>query len=583
MLQQLFHIIVLSIICIIWGIPVLLIFFSSTKKDVFWYHSTTGLLSFLFICGCLLISILSSLIYLLVPLKFAYLAFFTIALSVYLLLIHKKNIISLFAETHQRGIVGSIMPLMFVIVSIFLFVLLSSLPPANGDTQIYHLQIIRWQSEYKVVPGTANLYPRLGLGSNWFNLISFFYWPAFKNENFTYLNASFVIWFFTWLISKWHFYFQKQDKNPNTSFLSFFYFLLLLYCMFDWQLYRDSANSTNYDFAVNAFTIIISSFFIEGVFINKPRNHFSFIIWLFALCAISFKLSGIFLLFLIFYHMLISWKTVRWPIVIFSGIVVLLPVLIKNYLTSGYPLFPSTIAINSPDWILPKKLASGFYRYIILSNRFYNYQWSFVNKFETTSFNWIPYWFSGILWKHRIILALALSSIFFLFKRTSLQIDHKQLRSIIISLLLMLAGWFFTAPDPGRFGYGILLSTSFLAVSLFVSRFMKVKFYMLAFLITTIIVIVYTIKKSKPIINNLYYTIHPIPSKEPPYQITRVNTIDLKLPYRINTNWDCRCYFLPLPCITQKNPFLQVRGENLKDGFRMNPQPDSSYISNYIY
>ena len=459
---------------------------------------------------------------------------------------------------------------------------MSALQPVNGDTQIYHLQIIQWQNRYKVVPGIANLYPRFGLGSNWFNLISLFYWPIFKNENFTYLNAGFVIWFFIWLFSKWHFYFQKRD-TVNFQPLSAFYFLLLIYCMFDWQLYRDSANSTNYDFAVNAFTIIICSFFIEGVATDRSRNEFSFIALLFTLCAISFKLSGIFLLLFIFYHVLISWRTVKWVFAIVTGVLVLLPVLIKNYIITGYPLFPSPLSINAPDWVLPKQLASGLYRYIILSNRFYNYQWSFINKFDATNFNWIPYWINGILWKHKIILALAILSTFFLFKKPGLPLNHKNLRSIIIVLLLMMAGWFFTAPDPGRFGYGILLSAAFLTVSLFVYPLLTTKIYQLILLVTIIVTGIYTIKKGKPIFDSPNYAIHPNSFKEPPYRVIRLNNIDLKLPDKINGNWDRRCYFLPVPCITQKNPYLQARGNDLKDGFRMYPEPDSNFIVDYVY
>lgn len=583
MLQQFFHIIIVSITCIIWGIPVLLILPGPVKRDQFWYHSKAGLFCFLFFCGCLLISILSSWIYLVFPLKFFTLFLFTLALLIYLFLFQRKKIGSFTRESSQQKIKLSFIPLVFIIAGLALFVLLSALLPVNGDTQIYHLQIIRWESEYKVVPGVANLFPRFGLGSSWFNLISFFYWPSFKNENFTYLNASFVIWFFLWLFSKWYYYFQMPGANPNNRFISFFYFLLLLYCMFDWQLYRDAANSTNYDFAVNAFTIIVSSFFIEGIFTNKARNQFSFIILLFSLCAVSFKLSGIFIFFLVLHHTIVSRKTVKWIFAIFLGIVILLPVLVKNYISTGYPLFPSPIAINTPDWMLPKEMATGLYRHIILSNRFYNYSLSFINKFEPTSFNWIPYWFNGILWKHKIILALALSSIFFLFKRTSLDIDHKSLRAIIIIFLLMLAGWFFTAPDPGRFGYGIILSLSFLTVSLFVGRFLKAGFYMLTLALTTIIIIVYAVKKSPPVIKHPSACIYPIFFAEPPYQVIKMNNIDLKLPGKINDNWDCRCYFLSLPCITQKNPYLQARGENVKEGFRMYPQPDSNYIRNYLY
>jgi hypothetical protein len=232
---------------------------------------------------------------------------------------------------------------------------------------------------------------------------------------------------------------------------------------------------------------------------------------------------------------------------------------------------------------LPRKLASGFYRYIILSNRFYNYQWSFADKFDTTSFYWIPYWINGILWKHKIILALAILSTFFLFKKPGLPLNYKSLKSIIIVLLLMMAGWFFTAPDPGRFGYGILLSAAFLTVSFSIYPLLTARIYQLILLVTIIVTGIYTIKKGKPIFDNPHYAIHPNSFKLPPYQVIRLNNIDLKFPEKINDNWDRRCYFLSVPCITQKNPYLQARGSDLKDGFRMYPEPDSNFIVDYVY
>jgi len=459
--------------------------------------------------------------------------------------------------------------------------LLGTLQPINDDTQIYHLQIIQWLNHYKALPGIANLYPRFGLGSNWFNLISFFYWPIFTRENFTYLNTAFVIWFFLWLFSKSYYYFEKKDAD-NNRILSFFYFLSLIYFIVDWQLFRDAANSTNYDFAVTAFTIIVFSFFFEGILSNVTRTNFSFPIFLFSLCAVSFKLSGIFLLSFVFYHFIMSWKTVKWFIVITAGMFILLPVLIKNYIITGYPLFPSTITINTPDWIFPKQLAIGFYRYIILSNRFYNHQWAFINKIHPDSFNWIPYWFKGILIQHRIILGLAISSILFLFIKLSLAINTRQLRNVIVVLLLMLTGWFFTAPDPGRFGYGILLSLSFLTVSLLFYQFFKEKIYLSVLLCTTIVMLIYGIKKSLPIINNLAYIIYPESFADPHYEIVRINDVEVKFPQRIDSNLDCRCYQLSPPCIIQKNPYLETRGKSISDGFRMD-QPDSGFIKSYLY
>jgi hypothetical protein len=568
----------------VWGVPVWLIFFSNVKSDNFWYHSILGLICFLFFCGCILISIISSWIYFLAPLHFFYLAILTALLTIYLFLFQRKKIISAFIESNKSRITISLVPFLFIVVSLLLFLVLSSLQPVNGDTQIYHMQLIRWQSEYKIVPGIVNLYPRLGLGSNWFNLISFFYFPFFKNENFTYLNAAIVCWFFIWLFLKWNFHYQKHGTDSSHNILSVFYFLLLLYFMFDWQLFRDSANSTNYDFVINAITVIVISFFIEGIFINRQTNQFSFVVFLFSLSAITFKLSGIFILFIVLYHVLVSWKTVKTISVFLSGIVILLPMLIKNYIITGYPLFPATLTINTPDWILPKPMASVFYDYITLSNKFYNYQWSFIHQIKHTPFNWIPYWFKGILWQHKVIIVVSSLSVFFFLKKTNLPIDDRKLRSVIFNILFMLAGWFFTAPDPGRFGYGALLSLSFLTMSLLIYPLSKKIFYTLVLIPVTIIIAVYAFKKSNPIIKNPQYIFYPESYKNPSYEIIKLSNINLKLPERINNNWDRRCYFTTLPCIIQKNPYLKQRGKSISDGFKMElPQIDTSFIFNYEY
>src|SRR5262249_44212825 len=111
----------------------------------------------------------------------------------------------------------------FLFVGLIVFLLLSSLQPVNGDTQLYHLQVIRWQHEYGTVRGIVNLYPRLGLNSNWLNLVSCFYLPFLKDENFTYLNGSFVSWFFIWLFSTWYFHFKQMSVRKSSRVLACFY------------------------------------------------------------------------------------------------------------------------------------------------------------------------------------------------------------------------------------------------------------------------------------------------------------------------------------------------------------------------
>ena len=582
MLQQLFHITIVSLICVLWGIPMFLALKITIDKDDFWYRSPAGLLSFLFFLGCITISLISSWVGLVAPLRFSYLLFGTVIPVSYLFLFRRKKIKQIFRDAFKNNFSYSAVHISFLFLAVCLFLLLSSLAPVNGDTQIYHLQVIRWQHEYGTVPGIANLYPRLGLNSNWLNLISLFYWPSLSSENFTYLNATFVIWFFTWLFSTWHFHFKNLSIKKGSAVLSLFYFLLILYGLFDWQLFRDAANSTNFDFAVIAFLLMIFSYFIEGIFERNGKTSLSPGLLLFAFALIGFKFSGIFIILLIVYYLFDQKRFLNWILVGSIACLFLIPVFIRNYITSGYPFFPGTFAIAAPDWQLPGLMAEKFYRYILLSNKFYNHRLSFAYNFHLTAFNWIPFWVHGILLKHKVILGLSLLSFVFLFVKPPLTTNRGKLRQLIVVLFLMIAAWFFSAPDPGRFGYGMLLTSAFLFVSLVLQPFFNPKIFNPVLVITMLIMCYYIFEKSDRLSVSRYCAV-PVPIVTPAYRAVKLDGLELHLPNRIRDNSDYRCYFTPLPCITQENPYLRLRGESLKQGFRMQPHPDSNFILNYNY
>jgi hypothetical protein len=169
---------------------------------------------------------------------------------------------------------------------------LGTLQPVNSDTKIYHLQIIKWNNEYGTVPGIANLYPRYGLGSNWFNLISIFKIPSFPNNNYTWLNTTTVIWFFLWLVNNWNYHRSKANTSVANNILSHLYLCILLFFFFEWELFRDAANSTNYDFIVTSLTTVIVLFLVEDILLANVKKKFSLFLVLLCISLVPFKLSG---------------------------------------------------------------------------------------------------------------------------------------------------------------------------------------------------------------------------------------------------------------------------------------------------
>src|SRR5260221_1336782 len=578
MLQQFVHIIIISCICCIWGLPLLLLG-NIEKKERSWYRSFAGFLSFLFLSGLLTLSFLASLLCLFVPLRFTYLLCLTIILMLFLFFSSRHRIIALTNEAKYKSFPFPSAGTALLLVCLFLFLALSCLKPNNGDTQIYHLQIIQWTSRYKAVPGIANLFPRIGLGSAWFGLISLFHLPIFKNENYSYLNASLTIWFFIWLFSSWHHHFTRLPCNRS---LFLFHFLILVYALYDWELFRDAANSTNYDLIVTATTLLAVSFLLEGIWEPANDKSFSIIFLIVAFSAIAFKFSGIFILLPVAYYLFHHRSPARILLPLCLFLTILAPAFIKNYIVTGYPLYPLSLTLGSPDWRVPKEMVDLLHNYITLSNRFYSQD--FVNSYifkEQHAF-WFPIWFSGILWQHRIAIILIASSVILLFTNTGLPPGKNRFRQCIILLLLMTAGWLFTAPSP-RFGYGVLLPAASLPVSIWLGPVIRTRWYSAALWITTAAICLYLPVKILPLIRQPSVLLRPQSVDTPAFKIIRNGSIAFHLPGKLYGNNDARCYNTDLPCICEENPWLQPRGSSLSDGFRMYPHPDSVFIQNYNY
>lgn len=579
MLQLIIHIIIISFFCVAWGVPVLLLLNKYNHHSGFWVRYTAGFYSFLFWAGLLLLSFLASCFCLFLPLSFYYLILLTAALLIYLL-IKRKDVKQLF-KRYPISFSLTTTETIFVVVSVLIFLVAGSLKPVNGDTQIYHVQIIRWVNEYGTVPGLANLFPRYGAGSNWFNLISLFRVPFFRYENFTWLNTTSVIWFFIWLTNNLKFH--NNNVSGSNRVMSHFYFLLIVFCLFEWELFRDAASSTNYDFIVTALTLMALSFLIESFLFPAESKAFSFVFVVTCISVIPFKLSGVFLMLPLFFYLFFFRKIKYWLLTIIAGILILTPFLIKNYIVTGYPLFPVSLSFSSPDWQLPKEMADYWRQYIHLTNRYYNsLELDFTHLPELMNKSWIKYWFNGILIQQKLIVLASLGSLIMLFIKPKLFAGYKNIRVLFFLMLVMAAAWFFSAPSP-RFGYGVLLPLAFLPACILIGQRMSVKIHTPVIIFTIFILCYYLYKKSAPIINNPVNLLHTVKLIQPPLHKVYIKGIEFNLPEYVNNGWMRDCYNTDIPCIYQENKYLQPRGSSLKDGFKMDPQPDSIFIRNYVY
>lgn len=584
MLIQLLYIAIVSVYCIGWGIPVTHWLFRNSNLLTNYAPTRLTRLAVTFFAGLLGITVVSSWAAIFMPLNFVTLQIITSLPAVYAVF-NRKTILT-WAEKLTATSAGKhpLSVILFLVNGLFVFLLLGISHPLNPDTLIYHVQIIRWTNEYGLVPGIANLFPRFGLGSSWFNVIALFKWPFPNSANYTWLNTTAVTWFFILLTDKWQYYSIQSKSDSRLRIISHFFLLVIAYSFYDWELFRDAANSTNYDFILTALTFLALSEILRclllGEKIERPQIR---ILLLTGFILITFKLSGIFFLLIPIYFLLSRQMTISLLVFsVFAGILVLAPSLLKNYIISGYPFYPVPISPAQPDWQLPKEMTAYLRDYIYTTNRFYNHSIDYTKIPELINDPWIKTWFHGLLLQQKITVLLGALSVPLLSATFIRKKAGKELIPVFLIMSLMGLGWFLTAPSP-RFGYGFLLVMAFFPLCYLLGILITVSVQPFLVWGLTACLLFYSFKHGWILFKQQGILIQPTALKKPPTQVITINQFNYRYPAILPNNWMHDCYDTKLPCISQLNPYLQARGHSLEKGFRMTHAPDSLFVRQYTY
>lgn len=568
MLFQLLYFLIISFFCIAWGLP----FVFNRKENI---NAQSVLLGFF--VGLAVISVLASWIGLFTALHLKIL----LLCSVPVIFLNIKKWKMLFSFNLRRYAQKlSILETVFVSVCILLFWFLSTGKPTMEDTDLYHIQTIQWIHQYGTVPGLANLYLRFGFYSNWFHAISFFDLP-FLNRNFLYLNFTFVVWVFLFL-----FYQYKKYVSSNKSIqkhLSVFFLCILFFMLAEWNLFRVAGSSTSYDFAVSATVLICLSLLIEKIIGSIKTNDFTLLILL--LTVPFYKLTGFFLLpfwFLLFY---LSKKKVQ--TFLYSAVIVvvsLIPFVLKNLIQTGYPFYPyQFLNFSKPEWQVPSSMVALLNKYIYLSNHYINQSIPGFPQTDGSSFSFFKDWFLHLVKAHQVVIVFCFISLPIGWKALK-KIYQRFFSKILLLFLLCIPAfvvWLFASPDL-RFAFGFLIFLVFFPVSAIVNRYVRTWMISVALITMSLFILIYIGTKGRKQFS-LANILYPSTIDAPPYKTVMINNRNYYIPQRFNGNWNLRCINDPLPCIYEKNPFLQPRGNKTSDGFKMNPYPDSAFILKYYY
>jgi hypothetical protein len=338
-------------------------------------------------------------------------------------------------------------------------------PIVHYDVGYYYLQTIRWTTTFPIVPGLGNLFLNLAFNQSPFLVASLFNslgphlwgysllggvlpWMGLTLSGFALLQG-------LGALAGMRRPLEPIEKAYLISMPAWVYTLLTP---------NISSNSPDINSAclqIHLFLCFASFLAADGD--RALRREFSTLLVLIAL-SLSVKLNSLFYVATIGAISIVVVMTRSGPLLLRSRQVlwaslisaaILLPWVVRGYIVSGYPLFPSNVLGAPVVWRVPEETVSHFYDIITYWGRQPYYE---LEKVKDT-FAWVPEWWQR-KWKmqDQFVRPLTLCGAWALllgvlaWRLKELRPSLVRLSLITLPVLVSLLTWFFTAPDPRYLG-----------------------------------------------------------------------------------------------------------------------------------
>lgn len=438
-------------------------------------------------------------------------------------------------------------------------------PPNNPDTTLYHAQAIHWIEEYPAIPGLGNLEPRLGTNSNWFTLNALFSFSFLGIQSF-HLVPSFLF-----LISVLYFLSGLQKLIDGELRLSQIVKLSLI--PFAFYSLIDELSSPGTDLPVILFYWLILCLWLE-VIEDEGSQKPSVIVFLFSIFAMTFKVSGIPILLvalLILLDLIRKKEYQKFSKYTALAVIALVPWLIRNFILTGYWLYPEPIMqMFSPsvDWMIPADKVLDFKRGVQAWALFRGTGWDEVSGLTLTGR--LAYWFSNITLNQKALAVVALispvlSGLFSLFSKREIKRTYF---SIVLVGYVSFLFWLFSAPNF-RFGYGFVLGMVVLAFAPLFRAVLKLltNYKLSAILILAAILLAQQVHvilgSTRDDTRYTDYLILPADYPDVPTEACSLDGVDILCARQYR-----QCSYHAFPCVPQIPKNVELRGDTFREGFR---------------
>ncbi|MCM1136077.1 MAG: hypothetical protein NC400_10935 [Clostridium sp.] len=346
----------------------------------------------------------------------------------------------------------------FYVCFIILIAFFTSRGEFHTDTNIYHAAAIRIYEEYGLVKGIGNLQLHYAYNSSYLAFASIFSlrWALGRSLHTTtgFLEVVMCLYAFHGLKD------FRRHKNHVTDMMRvgiLFYTLV--------NMTRSMSPAT--DYAAMFFALFIITAWCENLFEGGSDVTLYSLLSVAAVFTATLKFSACLLALIVIYPAVCLVKDKKWKEIadyLLSGCIILCPFLVRNYLISGWLLYPfNAIDLFHPEWKIPEEYLLHDANQIKVWGRcLYD-----VAKVDMPVHEWLPIWWGNQFRYEQMFLgAVVLSAVLQLVIVTARLVKKRKIRLPFAVLHLAIWGniavWFLMAPFI-RYGLAFLFAVIMIA------------------------------------------------------------------------------------------------------------------------
>lgn len=346
-----------------------------------------------------------------------------------------------------------------------LFAFVTSRGLFHTDTNIYHAQAIRWYEEMGVVKGLGNLQWHFAYNSSYFGFAALFGLSFLGIQSFHCTTG-----YIAFLCCIWSLYYLKDFTWHKRHAADMCCIAILLYALVNLTGFMSPAS----DYATMFFALYLIARWAQEIESGRNDIQTFAMLSVFAVYLCTLKLSaGPIALLAVYpaFHLVRNKQYKNIVLYLLSGIVIILPFLIRNVIISGWLLYPfPAIDLFHVDWKIPvDNVLVDAAQIKVWAKCLYN-----IDLADIPMGQWLPVWWDAQEHYAKMliycnILAICLDIVILLHRlsqREKIDINLVLLNTVVI---ICLGTWFVLAPFI-RYGLSFLLAAPMLAVGMWVHR-----------------------------------------------------------------------------------------------------------------